>query len=89
MSLRHISACLGIAFLALGGSAYPQSSDRPQPTADEEQKDPEAKPQIPKNADVDATVWGAVFYATGTPAETVASKAGPKNFQTSQSAWEV
>ena len=32
-----------------------------------EKKDPDAKPNIPKNALVDGTVWGAVVYATNDP----------------------
>jgi hypothetical protein len=80
MSLRHTTACLSIALVALGGFARAQVSETGKTTASEEQKDPDAKPQIPKNAAVDATVWGAVVYATMTAGESGSQTKDPKEF---------
>lgn len=82
MSLRCTTACLGIALVSLGGFARAQESDTGKTTAKEEHKDPDAKLQIPKNAAVDATVWGAVVYATMTARETGSETKGkdPKEF---------
>ena len=58
---------LAIAIAFLGGSAIAQDESKADKTAAATskvaEKDPNAKPQIPKDARVDATVWGAVVYA--------------------------
>ena len=53
---RPLHIAIAVAFCA--GLANAQENGNK--TAE---KDPDAKPEIPKNAAVDATVWGAVVYA--------------------------
>lgn len=66
MSFRSDLPCLIVALaLVCGIAPAPAQDSANQPAAKaEEKKDPNAKPQIPENAAVDATVWGAVVYAT-------------------------
>lgn len=66
MPIRNTAACLAV-LLSLYGSVVAQESNKLQGAAGEENKDPDAKLDIPKNAAVDATVWGAVIYATESP----------------------
>jgi hypothetical protein len=61
---RHTFACLVLSLVALGGFASAQADSKSDKKTQSEEKDPNAKPLIPKNAAVDATVWGAVIYAT-------------------------
>ena len=68
--MRHVLptiTCLCAAILSLAVPAGAQDSEREQKLTKEEKKNPDAKPQIPENAAVDATVWGAVVYATAAP----------------------
>ena len=55
---------LALTFAMLCGIAPAQDDQKPNETRVEVEKDPNTKPKIPKDAAVDATVWGAVVYAT-------------------------
>jgi hypothetical protein len=58
--------CLLLAIALSCGLACAQEDGaaKTEATAKKKEKDPNAKPQIPKDASVDAIVWGAVIYAT-------------------------
>jgi hypothetical protein len=65
MPFLRTVACLAVSFAILGGPVYAQKDSKVEAKAKtSDEKDPNAKPLIPKNAAVDATVWGAVIYAT-------------------------
>jgi len=75
MSLRShlprlaIASAIALAFPHWLGPARAQDSATATKNGgaaakEEGEKDPDAKPQIPKGAAVDATVWGAVIYAS-------------------------
>ena len=64
ITLRHLLTWL--AALALGCAplcAQETTEEKEAPVAKEAEKDPNAKPDIPEDAAVDAIVWGAVIYA--------------------------
>ena len=71
MRFRLTVSRFAIGLTLLGGVACAQEEKEAEPkeekatTEKEDKKDPNDKPTIPKNAAVDAIVWGAVVYATG------------------------
>lgn len=64
LALRQILILLAV--FALGSAplcAQDAAGEKKEAVKKENKKDPNAKPDIPEDAAVDATVWGAVVYA--------------------------
>ncbi|MFT5105064.1 MAG: hypothetical protein ACI9UA_000682 [Pseudoalteromonas tetraodonis] len=58
-----LSNCVACAQEKDAAAPKPEPKETAADKSEREAKDPNAKPNIPKNAAVDAIVWGAVVYA--------------------------